>query len=488
MHLSELIRDYFEQDDIYLYDGGAAVPVNAAKQHYDRLTAFLARDVEGPLGINLEFGYQYMLAVMACMRMGVPYVPLRTSWPHARTDEIVELVQIKTVLDQDKYNAVIENTEYTSAGQPDPKLLSPFSAAYIITTSGTTGKPKAVVIPREAIDNYYTWLAGYLSDISTQDRMLMITDFTFDISHVDICLLLHKRLHLHFSKFNQNLNIFTLAAEVGTHDISVINTVPNNLTLLLQDAIAKRANFTTLTHLILGGARFSTGTYSAVFGHFKNINVYNMYGPTEATVYSHVFKLDGDPSKDMLDNNVSIGTPIANMAACLVTANGQLIDEPNQVGHLYLSGIQLMSEYFRDKDKTDEVLVDVGGVRCYQTGDLAYRDDKGRYFVVGRIDDTIKRRGFRINLLDIDSYVQRLEAVQDSKTVALPSELHENVLVTFVIAARDVDNDELLNDLKQVLPAHQIPDRVRFIETFPLNNAGKVCGRTLIQMCDDIDA
>jgi D-alanine--poly(phosphoribitol) ligase subunit 1 len=482
MSLSNLIDDYFALSQIYLHDKkGFPVSTATVKSDYLRLICFIADNGYAPIGINLEFGYRYLIVILACMRMGVPYVPLRTSWPKARIQEIVDLVEIHLVIDDMNYRQMLDR--YSQSELPPQPFLSTKSnenPAYIITTSGTTGKPKAVVISRGSIANYYFWLAGYFDQITIDDRILMITDFTFDISHIDIGLLLYKRMYLYFSKFNQNLNIFSLAAEIGEHNITVLNTVPNNMTLLLQDAIVRRANFSSLTHLILGGARFSSGTYSAVFEQLSDVNVFNMYGPTEATVYTHVAKLTGDVGRDMIESNVTIGLPISNMDACLVDQEGQVIEANGVNGHLYLSGIQLMTCYFDMEERTSEVIVTVQGVRCYKTGDLAYRDSGGRYFIIGRLDDTIKRRGFRVNLLDIDSYVQRLNYVQDSKTVALPSELHENLLITFVIPVGKVNEARLLSDLNELLPDQQIPDEIHFLESFPLNNAGKVSAQALI--------
>jgi D-alanine--poly(phosphoribitol) ligase subunit 1 len=482
MHLSNLIHNYFSQSDIFLYDdGGALVPGDVIKDHYLSLLHFInEKGVQRPIGINLEFGYEYFIVILACMRMGVPYVPLRTSWPKSRTQEIVDLVNIETIIDESTYPDVVIK-EPTSSFVPKPfkSAASGLSPAYIITTSGTTGTPKAVVISREAIENYYSWLEVYFDRLDSSDRMLMVTDFTFDISHIDVGLLLNKRLHLFFSKFNRNLNIFSLAAEVEKYAVTVINTVPNNLTLLLQDAIVSRANYSSLSHLLLGGARFSTGTYSAVFSKLSNINVYNLYGPTEATVYSHFAKLTGDVEADMIDNNVTIGQPISNMDACLIDTDGKVIDDNGVNGHLYLSGVQVMTCYFENAEQTSEAIVTIDGVRHYKTGDLAYRDASDRFFVVGRLDDTIKRRGFRINLLDIDSYMQRLDKVQDSKTIGIPSELHENLLVSFVISDGYNDGRIFISDLKEILPEHQLPDEVFFLESFPLNNAGKVSAQDL---------
>ena len=138
-----------------------------------------------------------------------------------------------------------------------------------------------------------------------------------------------------------------------------------------------------------------------------------------------------------------------------------------------------MREYINNPEQTQKALVTFEGETFYRSGDLAFKNDKGEYFIVGRADDTIKYRGFRINLLDIDSYITRLSYIQDSVTIAIPNENTENQTIGFIILKEDKTVKEIKKDLMQLLLDYQIPEKMLFVTSYPTNVSGKVCRKTL---------
>src|SRR5690606_36146913 len=106
----------------------------------------------------------------------------------------------------------------------------------------------------------------------------------------------------------------------------------------------------------------------------------------------------------------------------------------------------------------------------YRTGDIAFKDPSGQYFVVGRMDDTIKYRGFRINLTDIDSYIHRLSYIQDCVTVAVENEETQNTTLAYVILKEQVSMADFKKDLSKMLLDYQIPEKIFFVDSYPVNN------------------
>lgn len=138
-----------------------------------------------------------------------------------------------------------------------------------------------------------------------------------------------------------------------------------------------------------------------------------------------------------------------------------------------------MKGYANNPEKTAEVLVDFKGEIYYRTGDIGFKDESGQFFVTGRMDDTIKYRGFRINLTDIDSYVHSLEYIQDCVTVAVENEQTQNTTIAYVISKKEVEVNEFRKDLANILLDYQIPEKIFFVDSYPVNNNGKVCKKTL---------
>ena len=174
--------------------------------------------------------------------------------------------------------------------------------------------------------------------------------------------------------------------------------------------------------------------------------------------------------QDSDNHNVSIGSPVLN--------TNSIIYE----NELLLAGPQLMHGYVNDNDKTQSALIELNGETFYKSGDVAFQNELGEFFITGRNDDTIKTRGFRVNLLDIDSYIHRLDYVQDSVSIAKPHEELEYEIVNFIILKNNKSEKELREDLAQVLLPYQIPVKFIFLKSFPVNNSGKVCKKQLKEM------
>ena len=479
MCLQQLISDVMKSPPALFYSNG--------EQHLDTSQVYLnirnallkANKGFQPVGIRLPKEPEYFLCILACMELGIPYVPLKEDFPESRIKEISEDADIGLFIDSEFLSEI--QTDKHIAADVNNRKLSDDMPLYIIFTSGSTGRPKGVVISRGAFVSYLNWLEQYIKDVDAEDRLLQVTEFTFDISLIDLVLFLTKKPSIYFTDFGGA--IFKMAQEIAKYKITTINTVPNNINMLLSDFIATKADFTSLRCVMIGGARLSYGLYNKLSQYFKDKFVSNFYGPTEFTIYSHAKKIEFSEQEDCRDSNVSIGIPNAEVHA-EIYSSGQFCD-PGDPGELLLSGKQIMSEYINNPEKTTEAIINIAGVAYYKTGDLAYKNEKNEFFITGRLDDTIKYRGYRINLLDIDSYIAKLPYVEDVTTIAVADEIKENITVSFIILKKTINEkvsvSKIKQDLKDVIVDYQIPEKIRFTEKFPINISGKVCKKQLLK-------
>ena len=476
MLIRELIQNRLNSSINIFNREGLAIPGSQVKTEYQAIRQYLLdfhSNFHDCVAIKQQKDYRYFLTMLACMEIGIPYIPLKYDYPMDRVEQIKEDSNFTLLLDDTKIEELISYGGKTISKLPE---ISPDRNMYIIFTSGTTGRPKGVIIQRKAIENFFEFMDKTFVSVTAEDRLLQVTEFTFDISLVDVAFFLTKNVTLHFSNFNNN--IFKFGFEIETHRISVLNTVPNNLNMFLSELIAKRMDYQCLKHLYIGGARFSYGLYQKCLKYLsKDVEIYNFYGPTEATVYCHVKKISYDEKIDCVEGNVSIGLPLPGVEAHIVI-DGQ-IAPPNQKGELYIGGIQLMREYINNPEQTAKALVPFNGKTYYRSGDLSFRSENNEFFIVGRADDTIKYRGFRINLLDIDSYVTRISYIQDSVTIAIPNEATENQTLAFIILKEQKTVKEIKKDLGALLLDYQIPEKIIFVDKYPTNVSGKVCKKTL---------
>jgi acyl-coenzyme A synthetase/AMP-(fatty) acid ligase len=273
------------------------------------------------------------------------------------------------------------------------------------------------------------WVGSEFNHVTDSDPMLQVTEFTFDIVLTDVGLFLQRNVPVHFSNFNNDL--FRLAYEVESYKISTLSTVPNNLSMLLSDVMKDRVDLSHLKTLMIAGARFYYGLYEKCKNRLgTHIHLFNLYGPTESTVYSHGKKMSFKAEEDTSGLNIAIGKTLPNVTA-LIVKEGEL-KKVKEEGELLLGGIQLLSQYMNEPEKTAAALIQFQGQTYYRTGDIAFLDERGDYYVIGRLDDTIKVRGFRINLLDVDSYIHKLSYVEDCATIAIPHEIAENQTIAFI--------------------------------------------------------
>lgn len=422
------------------------------------------------VAIKLTKDYRYFLSILACQEIGITYIPMKHDYPMDRVGQIQEDSKFTLLLTDEKMENDLLHYKETKVNKL-PEVNGEMNA-YILFTSGSTGKPKGVIIQRKALLNFYQWSDSCFTNVTKLDRLLQVTEFTFDISLLDVGLFLTKNVEVYFSDWNTN--IFKLGHEIETFRISALNTVPNNLNMFLSDFVAERMDYKCLKYLFIAGSRFSHGLYEKCMKYFPEpIEIYNLYGPTEATVYSHGKKLTFNDKLDSNHGNVSIGTPLPNMFSVIVN-DGQVV-KPGERGELLLGGVQLLKEYCNNPEQTNAAIIEFDGKRFYKSGDLAFMDEKGDYFIVGRNDDTVKYRGFRINLSDIDSYMHRVDYVQDSVTIAIEDENADNQILGFVILKDKTKTvKELKKDLSAILLDYQIPEKIIFVDSYPTNISGKV--------------
>ena len=459
---------------IALHDhDGRALEIGETRRVYLALCNHLsALPPSQPVGLLLDRHPRYVLAICAALETARPFVPLNLDWPASRRERVVELTACK-VLDDASFDAICRREDAgprrAVASAPSP---SAERVAYIMCTSGTSGTPKAVVISRDAFSNFVSWVDSYFSTITERDRVLLTAEFTFDMSLLNIALLLNGRGRHYVS--NVKGDAFELAAQIERDQITTLVTVPNTMSSLLMTAVMRRRKLGCIEHLLLGGSRFSYGVYDAIQHHLPKARCYNLYGPTECTVYSHAKTIAGDPERDMLDFNVSVGQPIRGTTCLVMDPAGGVITTPREPGEVWIGGAQVLDEYRGSPEVTASAVVTYQGERYYRTGDVGFFDDRGDYYITGRLDETLKRRGYRVNLLNIDSYIQRLVPVQECMTIAVPHPVYEHRLVTYVVARAAITEDELSQLMRQVLVDYELPDEIRFAPELPRGATGKV--------------
>jgi D-alanine--poly(phosphoribitol) ligase subunit 1 len=418
--------------------------------------------------------YFYLLTLLACQEIGLCYIPLKSSWPLERVEQIRQLTKFQLLLTDDILSDVLKSRTETS--KKDSYKISDESPLYIMFTSGSTGEPKGVVIRRKSYENFLNWINEFFPQVNSSHRMLNSTGYTFDVSLMEVGLFLMSNVQFFCSNLDQNALV--LGKEISDLKINIVVTVPNNFNLILSERIFSELDFSSLQFVMLAGSKITPSLLERFKQLLPDVHLYNCYGPTEATIYCIAKKLIST-EQDVEKNTVSIGLPIRGCTAIVLNDKNE---EANSFenGELLIGGIQLMKEYFNRPELTEKVMFKYKAENYYRTGDLVFRNDKGEYFVTGRLDDTIKVTGQRVNLSDIDGYISNFSYVEEVATIAVDDPMKDSVLISYIVLSdKKVTEKQIKEDMKKKLLSFQIPSKIIIRDELPLNNSGKISKKIL---------
>jgi amino acid adenylation domain-containing protein len=405
------------------------------------------------VAVVLNRSLDLIVGLLGVLKTGAAYVPLDPEFPEARREFTIADSGAAAVLDE-------------SGIHPRPRAeMGQASAgqAYIIYTSGSTGKPKGVRIPHRAVINVLTAFQRMLQ-FTADDVMFALTTVTFDISVLEIFLPLISGARLVVGNRRLAMDTRALGDALACSGATVFQATPTMWRMLLDAYVPTPIVRTALC----GGEPLDRDLANRLAAACDT--VWNVYGPTETTIWSTACRIQQDSGP------VLIGRPIANTTIYILDRHGEPL--PAGIpGLLYIGGDGLALGYQNLPDLTRDRFRVINGELLYATGDLARYHATGEIEFLGRIDHQVKIRGFRIELGEIESVLQEHPDVANAAVVTR-QEAGENRIIAFVSGAQKAD---LSGFLKQKLPAYMIPSRFEFVESLPLLPSGKVDRKALVE-------
>jgi D-alanine--poly(phosphoribitol) ligase subunit 1 len=433
--------------------------------------AFTRRDSAGVL-VALPQGPDAYAAMLGAGLAGCYYAPLNVQIPLEKQKHIVGLMQPDWIVAEAALAAqLIPEAPGASIFGPGESSASPLlgrgsrhEIAYIIFTSGTTGVPKGVVIPRTALDHFIDWVRSS-GTITVRDRVPQFSNIAFDVSVTDIYGALSTGATL-FPVIGRADRMFP-ARMVAREGLTMWNSTPSVISLMSSAGEVTGELLGTLRLINTCGEPLLPAHLSALFAALPDSVVQNSYGPTETTVTMTELRMDRSGYSRVCRNSVAIGDPIERMGIHLV--GGPHADE----GEIVITGPQLALGYWRDPEKTDAAFrtINLGGapVRAYFSGDWAERRD-GHVYFKERIDLQVKIRGFRLELDEV------AKAIHDQGfPVTCVLKWHDELAAVIERGpGQSQDETALRAALACRLEAHAIPSVIRWIDVLPRTQNDKL--------------
>lgn len=439
---------------------------------------------EKRVAICMERSIEAVIAILAVIKAGGAYVPLDTSYPPERQRFMLEDSNVVLILTHNNLitpecgfplvdigHAAMQINECSDSNPQtgnDPERL-----LYVMYTSGSTGTPKGVEVPHRAV-NRLVQNSGF-AEFGPQHTFMLLAPISFDASTLEIwgallngscCVIYPARLPefelLRHTIEDNDVTTLWLTASLFNH---IIDEAPHTLAGIKQ--------------LLTGGEALSVKHINLAQQVLPDTQLINGYGPTENTTFTCCYRIPA--SLDKQTKSIPIGRPIGNTRVYVLDEQMQCV--PIGVpGELYAAGAGLARGYQNRPDLTAEKFVDnpfKAGDKIYKTGDLVRYLPDGNLEFLGRIDQQIKLRGFRIEPGEIETVLHLHESV-DNCIVILREDIPGNKqLVAYVVLNHEADNSVLENHLRANLPAYMVPAAIVRLNTLPLNANGKIDTRAL---------
>ena len=394
--------------------------------------------------------------------------------PKNRIESIIKQCRPKLIIgdyDNTKYNVISEKEiiEIMSNEQfqgIETIFMKPEDIYYIIFTSGSTGIPKGVKVTYNNLNSCVQWL----KEITNIKRGVILNQaiFSFDLSVADLYLSLVSGSE-HFVLENNKLDFENIFKSLRNSNANLAVMTPSFADLLLLDKSFNSELLPNLETILFCGERLLGKTVQKLHSRFNNLKIINSYGPTECTFA--ITNIEITQEMEDLDN-LPVGRAKNDVEIFIVDENKNILND-EETGEILITGASVADGYLGDIQ--NDRFIDFNGKKGYLTGDLGFLKNNILYYV-GRKDEQIKYKGYRIELQDIENNIYSLNYVEKVKVI--PKYSSNNIVIKLIAFIQiksgfQVLEEEMKKDLSNIIPEYMIPS-IKIVDEMPINNNGKI--------------
>ncbi|HLO86302.1 MAG TPA: amino acid adenylation domain-containing protein, partial [Nostocaceae cyanobacterium] len=435
------------------------------------------------VGICVERSPLMVIGILAILKAGGAYVPLDPAYPQERLVGMIEDAQVSVLLTQEKLQenlpfhhsqiVCLDIDRETISQESNPiNKATPENLAYVIYTSGSTGKPKGVQISHRAVVNFLMAMRQ-TPGLTAQDILLSVTTLSFDIAALEIYLPLIVGAQVVIVSRQQASDGMQLSKLLSSSGATVMQATPATWRMLLSAGW----NGEQKLKILCGGEALDYTLAQQL--QQRGREVWNLYGPTETTIWSAAWKVQ---NKEAIAKGgaLPIASPIANTQFYILDPYNQLVPI-GVAGELHIGGAGLARGYLHQSELTAQKFIcnpfnSDSTSRLYKTGDLVRYQPDGTIEFLGRIDHQVKLRGFRIELGEIESALNQHPNIQASVVIVRENQPGDRHLVAYLVSKSPqvIDTTQIRSFLQQKLPSYMLPTALIILDELPLTPNGKI--------------
>lgn len=472
-------------DAVAVVSGGRCLTYRELDERSNQLARFLQRlgvGADSLVGIAVERSVEMMVGLLAILKAGGAYVPIDPSFPPQRIALMIEDSQAPLILATEQTKPRLPQTVARivfidgdadeiakNATDPVSSTATGENLAYVIYTSGSTGRPKGVMIEQRNVLNFFVGMDAVIGP--TPGVWLAVTSISFDISVLELFWTLARgfQVIIHGDEGTQ-----TIPNEIQNYRVTHMQCTPSlaRMVAMVPEGLASLGR---LEKLLLGGEALPLSLVRQLRQVFRG-EMYNMYGPTETTIWSTTSPVGEDP------DSISIGKPILNTQVYVLDPTLRPV-AAGEVGDLFIGGDGVVRGYWQRPELTAERFLDdpfLPENRMYRTGDIARFLPDGNLEFLGRADFQVKLRGHRIEIGEIEKALESQAGVAQAVVVAVEfkpeSKIEDKRLVAYVVgkAGADPKIASLRAALAAALPEYMVPSNFMVLDSLPLTANGKI--------------
>lgn len=415
---------------------------------------------------------EMIVSFIACLIAKRAYIPVEKGTPENRIHKILQLSQAELIIANEPLklddNECLSIQEIAARYKEDcDAVKNENSIAYIIFTSGSTGEPKGVPIFYESLDNFTDWINNVFDNYRNSHAVVLNqASFSFDLSVADMYFALSGGHTLVASNQGFTENYGEIFDIINIYDINIMVMTPTSVKLLLAEPKFCEENYPSLECIYFCGESLEVTSVKKIRKRFKNMEIVNAYGPTEATSAVCAIKI----SDEMLSEEYLPVGEIKSAAVKIEISDDEIILKGKSVFGGYLGRIQ--GGYFQENN-----------VNCYRTGDLGFIEN-GLLYCKGRADSQIKYKGYRIELGEIENNLLKINGVREAVCIAKYNgdKSIVKLIKAFVTLDKPISTEDIKNQLRKNIPFYMIPKIITVMNSIPINKNNKYDRKRLSEL------
>lgn len=465
---------------IALKFGNSALTYAELNEQSNQLGRYLIEkyniEKEDLIGLLVGRNPNMLVSILAVLKVGAAYVPMDPTYPDSRIEYIRNDSQCKLVVTEEELMQFRE-VQSNYAGDNLAVEILPNNLAYVIYTSGTTGLPKGTLIEhKNVVRLFFNDKARF--DFNQNDVWTLFHSYCFDFSVWEMygALLYGGKLVIVDHETAKDPAKFLKL--MRKENVTVLNQTPSAFYNVIREEVKNTSVDLQLRYIVFGGEALSPARLKDWYERYPKPKLINMYGITETTVHV-TYKEIG--ATEIASNISNIGKAIPTTHCYVLDQNLNLLPT-GLVGELYVGGEGVARGYLNRDQLNKERFIEapfLSGTRIYKSGDKVRFLENGEMEYLGRLDDQVKIRGHRIELREIEAFVQKHEDINDVVILANRDENNAQYLVAYLTSETQLTTNQLRNYLRKQVPEYMIPSYFVQLDAFPLTANGKVNKKAL---------